>query len=46
MYNRKLAPINKIVERTSPLKLTKEQENVYNSIDTVGYDKYLIHGNI
>ena len=35
---------NKNVKRTMPLELTKEQENVYNSIDTVGYDKYLIHG--
>ena len=36
--------VNKQIKRSQPLKLTKEQENVYNTIDTVGYDKYLIHG--
>ncbi len=36
--------INKNIKRTSPLKLTSEQQNVYDSIELNGYDKYLIHG--
>ena len=36
--------VNKSIKRTSPLELTKEQQNVYDSIEVNGYDKYLIHG--
>ena len=36
--------VNKNVKRTSSLKLTNEQQTVYDSIELNGYDKYLIHG--
>ncbi len=36
--------VNKKIKKTSPLELTEEQKNVFESIDISGYDKYLIHG--